>query len=281
MANFFSSTQKQPTIHSPPPLLHRASITEDYDVSQTVLGTGTNGQVLLCTSKKSRKKYALKILRNIDLECSREVQLHLMAHRSDLVVKIEDVYENVIDGTHCLLVVMQYMEGGTLFDCIRKRSFTEPEAAAIGRKLVASTAHLHGMNLAHRDLKPENFLFESNSLNSALKLTDFGLAEKVTSPNMLHERCGTGYYMAPEILRGDKYDKLCDMWSLGVILYILLCDYPPFDSSSGNAISRSMVQRILHCQYTYPPEKGCHISREAKALISQLLNTNPDERITV
>ena len=281
MATFVSGTQKQPTTPSQLPIVHSNPITEDYDVLQTVLGTGRSGKVLLCTSKKSKKKYALKVLRNTNMESSQEVQLHLMSYRRDCIVKIEDVYENMSDGQPSLLVVMEYMEGGNLCSRVRKQSFTEPQAAAIARQIVVAVAHLHALNVAHRDLKLENFLFESHSLDSPLKLTDFGLAAKVTSPKMLQGRHGSGYYYAPEVLRMDKYDKSCDMWSLGVILYILLCRYPPFNSSSGVALSPSMERKILHCQYSFPPRQWGDISSEAKALISQLLNTNPDERLRV
>ena len=281
MARFFGYTPKQLIVHTPPPLLRRYPITEDYDVSPTVLGTGSNGQVLLCTSRKSRRQCALKILRRSNLASLQEVHLHIMAYRSDCIVKIEDVYDNMWYGIPSLLVVMEYMAGGTLRQRIQKQSLAEPQAAAIVKQIVRAVAHLHGMNVAHRDLKLENFLFENQSLDSPLKLTDFGFAEKVTSPNMLRGTCGTAYYIAPEILRGDKYDKSCDMWSLGVIIYMLICGRAPFYPSHGKMPTPSMGYRILHCQYPYPPELRDHISNEAKALISQLLKTHPAERLPV
>ena len=281
MATFVSGTQKQPMIPSSPPPSHKYPITEDYDLSQTVLGTGANGRVLLCTSRKSRRQCALKTLRKSKLEISQEVSLHIMAYRSDCIVKIEELYDNTSDGKPSLLVVMEYMAGGSLRERIQKQPLAEPQAAAIVKQIVRAVAHLHGMNVAHRDLKLENFLFENQSLDSPLKLTDFGTAAKVTSPSMLHGRCGTRGYMAPEVLRGGKHDKSCDMWSLGVIIYKVLCGRPPFYPSSTNTSFSSLEQKILHGQFTYPPEQWSNISSEAKALISQLLNTNPDERLSV
>ena len=250
------------------------NITLDYDISSTVLGTGENGRVLSCTLKATKKTYALKILGDA-LASRREVELHWQACGNNYIVDIKDVYENIIDGRLYVLLVLEHMGGGELFDRIKTQSFTEQQAATIAQQIVAAVSHLHRMNVAHRDLKPENLLFKDHSLDSPLKLADFGFAKEVPPGTMLQDQCYTLYYAAPEVLRGDEYDISCDMWSLGVILYILLCGYPPFNDGSG------LKQRIVAGQYTYPSAEWSHISLEAKGLISQLLNTDPNDRMSV
>lgn len=133
--------------------------------------------------------------------------------------------------------------------------------------ICCAVAHLHGMDIAHRDLKPENLLFSSpdTAAGAVLKLTDFGFA-KETSPvnnSLLQTPCYTPYYVAPEVLSQVRYDKSCDMWSLGVICYILLCGYPPFYSNHGLAISPGMKKRIRAGQYDFPKAEwaGTPLSR--------------------
>ncbi|XP_065199186.1 MAP kinase-activated protein kinase 2-like [Sycon ciliatum] len=281
--SFITNLWKQPKITRPVRSLRpkKNAITDDYVLSKTVLGVGVNGKVLACTSKKTGEKHALKVLRDVP-KARREVDLHWRACVSDYIVDIVDVYENSFGGQKCLLVVMECMEGGELFTRIQEHSehpFTEREAASVARQICAALSHLHHLNLAHRDLKPENLLYKSKARDSVLKLTDFGFAKEVTSK--MQTPCYTPYYVAPEVLGPEKYDKSCDMWSLGVILYILLCGYPPFYSASGAAISPGMKRRIRLGQYTYPDAEWKSVSSEVKQMISGLLRTDPAERLSM
>uniref|UniRef100_A0A1I8FPN5 non-specific serine/threonine protein kinase n=1 Tax=Macrostomum lignano TaxID=282301 RepID=A0A1I8FPN5_9PLAT len=113
-------------------------------------------------------------------------------------------------------------------------------------------------NIAHRDLKPENLLYTSPDPEAKLKLTDFGFAKEVGATKSLGTPCYTPYYV--EVLGPEKYDKSCDLWSLGVITYILLCGYPPFYSKSGLAISPGMKIRIRNGQYSFPSADWKHVS---------------------
>ncbi|XP_015669613.1 MAP kinase-activated protein kinase 3-like [Protobothrops mucrosquamatus] len=176
------------------------------------------------------------------------------------------------------------MEGGELFTRIQERgdqAFTEKEASEIMRDIGTAIQHLHGMNIAHRDVKPENLLYTSKEKESVLKLTDFGFAKETTIQNALQTPCYTPYYVAPEVLGPEKYDKSCDMWSLGVIMYILLCGFPPFYSNTGQAISPGMKRRIRMGQYGFPNPEWAEVSDEAKQLIRLLLKTDPTERMTI
>ncbi|XP_030641118.1 MAP kinase-activated protein kinase 2-like [Chanos chanos] len=258
-------------------------ITEDYKLTGLVLGLGINGKVLEIVQKSSGVKYALKMLQDSP-KARREAELHCRASACQRIVQIADVYENFYQGKKCLLLVMEYMDGGELFSRIQARgeqAFTEREASDIMRSIGEAIEFLHAINIAHRDLKPENLLYTSRQPDAELKLTDFGFAKETTAQNSLATPCYTPYYVAPEVLGPEKYDKSCDMWSLGVIMYILLCGYPPFYSNNGLAISPGMKKRIRNGQYEFPDPEWADVSSEAKQLIRCLLNTDPTERMTI
>uniref|UniRef100_T1IP72 non-specific serine/threonine protein kinase n=1 Tax=Strigamia maritima TaxID=126957 RepID=T1IP72_STRMM len=257
-------------------------ITDDYRITSNVLGLGINGKVVECYNKVTGGKFALKVLRD-STKARREVDLHWRASNCKHIVNVIDVYENTHAGNKCLLVVMECMEGGELFQRIQDRAegaFTEREAAEIIRDICKAVAHLHAMNIAHRDLKPENLLYTYRGNTGILKLTDFGFA-KETCFNSLQTPCYTPYYVAPEVLGPEKYDKSCDMWSLGVVMYILLCGFPPFYSNHGLAISPGMKKRIRTGQYDFPTPEWQNVSQDAKELIRGLLRTEPTQRFTI
>lgn len=267
-----------------PPLMPKSTpIILEYTISDKVLGLGINGKVVECFNKKTGQKYALKVLTDCQ-KARREVELHWRASNCKHIVNLIDVFENSYAGKRCLLVVMECMEGGELFQRIQERAegaFTEREAAEVIRNICKAVAHLHRMNIAHRDLKPENLLFSKADLTGILKLTDFGFAKETNSFNTLKTPCYTPYYVAPEVLGPEKYDKSCDMWSLGVIMYILLCGFPPFYSNHGLAISPGMKKRIRAGQYDFPNPEWKNVSQDAKDLIRGLLRTDPDKRFSI
>ncbi|KAL5013775.1 hypothetical protein ScPMuIL_008045 [Solemya velum] len=261
----------------------KTPVADEYRITGTVLGLGINGKVIECFSKKTGGKCALKILRDVP-KARREVDLHWRASGCRHIVRVIDVFENHYGGQRCLLVIMECMEGGELFSRIQERAdsaFTEREAAEIISEVAKAIQHLHSMNIAHRDLKPENLLYSKKSRDGIMKLTDFGFAKEINSFKSLQTPCYTPYYVAPEVLGPEKYDKSCDMWSLGVIMYILLCGYPPFYSNHGAAISPGMKKRIRNGQYEFPNPEWNRVSKEAKDLIRGLLKTVPEERLTI
>ncbi|CAG5982521.1 MAP kinase-activated protein kinase 2 isoform 1-T3 [Menidia menidia] len=271
-------------IHPRPNLqIKKNAITDDYKVTSQVLGLGINGKVLEIFQKKTGDKYALKILQDCP-KARREVELHWRASPCANIVRIVDVYENLYQCKKCLLIVMECMDGGELFSRIQDRgdqAFTEKEASDIMKSIGEAIQYLHAVNIAHRDVKPENLLYSSKRPTALLKLTDFGFAKETTTHNSLLTPCYTPYYVAPEVLGPEKYDKSCDMWSLGVIMYILLCGYPPFYSNHGLAISPGMKRRIRMGQYEFPNPEWSDVSEEAKQLIRTLLKTEPTQRMTI
>ncbi|XP_061731228.1 MAP kinase-activated protein kinase 3 [Nerophis ophidion] len=263
--------------------IKRHSVTDDYKISSQVLGLGINGKVLQCFNRKTGEKCALKILYDSP-KAKREVELHWRVSGGPHIVPILNLYENMHQGKKCLLIIMECMEGGELFSRIQARgdqAFTEKEASEIMRDIGSAIEFLHNINIAHRDIKPENLLYTSKHKNAILKLTDFGFAKETSQHNPLQTPCYTPYYVAPEVLGPEKYDKSCDMWSLGVIMYILLCGFPPFYSNTGQAISPGMKRRIRMGQYEFPKPEWADVSQEGKDLINQLLKTDPNERMTI
>merc|ERR1719222_1872973 len=248
-------------------------ITDVYKISSNVLGLGINGKVVECFDSAG-EKYALKVLKD-NVKSRREIDLHW---RASGCVHIENTYQ----GQKCLLVVMECMSGGELFNRIQERqSFNEREAAEIVKDICVAVKFLHDMNIAHRDLKPENLLYTRKDNLGVLKLTDFGFAKETHTRDTLQTPCYTPYYVAPEVLGPEKYDKSCDIWSLGVIMYILLCGFPPFYSNHGLAISPGMKKRIRSGQYEFPKPEWENISKDAKSLIQGMLKTDPTIRLSI
>lgn len=261
----------------------RIPVTDDYEITKQVLGLGINGKVVECFNRATRVKYALKIL--IDsVKARREVNLHWRASGCRHIVNIIDVYENKYNNNNCLFVVMECMEGGELFQRIQDRTegaFTEREAAQVMHEICIAVKYLHDNDIAHRDLKPENLLYTKTGPLGILKLTDFGFAKETLVKDTLQTPCYTPYYVAPEVLGTEKYDKSCDIWSLGVIMYILLCGFPPFYSNHGLAISPGMKNRIKTGQFTFPNPEWLNVSQSAKDLINGMLMVDPAKRLTI
>jgi len=258
------------------------SITNDYTISSRTLGVGINGKVVECFCKKTHQKYALKALRK-SAKAFREVSLHWKVRTHDNIVNVIDVYENTFSGTKCYLMVMECMEGGELFERIQSKGdngFTEKEASKITRQICEALLVLHNSNIAHRDVKPENLLYLSKDIKATLKLTDFGFASEIIA-GQLKTPCFTPYYAAPEVLGPEKYDMSCDMWSLGVIIYILLCGYPPFHTEGGAPMSPGMKKKIRQGDYNFPDPEWTYVSASAKGLIRGLLCTDVLKRLDI
>lgn len=257
-----------------------------YHIDPRVLGTGHHGSVRECVDRATGQRFAVKSIRKSDPAVkpgglAREIMLlQEMKHRS--IVEIVDVFEDA-GYVH---IVTDLCSGGELFDKICEKSsntdngavcFAEEEAARIMHQILTAVSYMHKKGVAHRDIKPENILFETTDNDSPVKIIDFGLSRKHSSESAhMSTIVGTPYYIAPEVLR-QSYDKSCDIWSCGVIAYILLCGYPPFNGSNNDETHRS----ILKGQYYFPARDWKDASIEAMDFIVRMLQIDPQNRMTV
>ncbi|VDL78314.1 unnamed protein product [Nippostrongylus brasiliensis] len=237
---------------------HTHLITEDYVVSHEIIGIGESGKVMACYNKDTNEKFALKVLRD-GPKARREIGLHYLTSAHENVVTIHDIYENTFDGVKCLLMVVEFLEGGDLL-----------KVGEIIKQIGAAVQHLHDMNIAHRDIKLENILCSSTGDDCVYKLGDYGFAKRPERNVLMESPCCTPFYAPPEVLSRERYDKSCDMWSLGVAMYILLCGYPPFYSMKGLALSPGMRNRIAKGYYAFPPEEWDHVSQSSKRIQIQV-----------
>ena len=192
--------------------------------------------------------------------------------KHEYIIRLYDFFSE--PATYYL--VMERMSGGELFDrIVAKAYYSEKEARDVCKIVLEAVAYLHDNNVAHRDLKPENLLLLSESDDSQVKIADFGFAKKVVAPQSLTTQCGTPGYVAPEILEGTPYDTRADMWSVGVILYILLGGYPPFIENN----QRDLFRKIRRGEYEFHEEYWGTVSSDAKNLISSLLTVDIAKRL--
>ena len=188
------------------------------------------------------------------------------------IIRLYDFFEEPVN----YYLVMEKMTGGELFDrVVAKAYYNEKEARDTCQIILEAVGYCHRHDIAHRDLKPENLLLVSDDNDSAVKIADFGFAKKVLTPKSLSTQCGTPGYVAPEILEGTPYDTKADMWSVGVILYILLGGYPPFIENN----QRELFRKIRRGDFEFHEEYWGAISADAKDLISSLLTVDPTKRL--
>lgn len=192
---------------------------------------------------------------------------------------VRQLHEVLSTPTH-LYIIIELATGGELFDrIIQKGHYTEADAAEVTRQIASALRYMHENGVAHRDLKPENVLYADTSAGAQVKVTDFGLA-KVTEADtydVMRTAVGTPGYVAPEILTEDEYGPEVDVWSLGVILYILLCGFPPFHDNN----MQKLFQKITKGQFSFPSPAWDNISQEAKKLVQRMLIVDPAQRISV
>ena len=192
---------------------------------------------------------------------------------SEHVVKLIDVF----DDAKCVHIIQELCEGGELFYQIQKQAhFSERDAAAIVKQVASALFHLHAADIVHRDVKPENLLYSNTGANALLKISDFGLSHITGQKDPMVGLFGTMDYIAPEVLRERHFVKAGDMWSLGVILYILLSGTAPF---RGNSVKEKYT-RILTNTYALTGGLWDAVSESAKDLVRKLMHNDPGQRLT-
>ena len=260
---------------------HHSNILNDYYIFPTVLGKGHYGCVRECMHRKTKHFYAVKSIEKLKIgrldHLQREVYLLSKIHHRG-IMKMVDIFEDV-EFVH---IVTEKYVGGELFDKIidyttDEGCFDEIDAATIIKSLLEAVAYLHRNGIVHRDIKPENVLFVSEDEEDlTVKLIDFGLSRRHKKGDAyMSNPVGTAYYMSPELLKG-KYDQSCDVWSTGIVVYILLCGYPPFNGDTDPDIFEAIKQASFH----FPSQAWGHVSPEAKDFIKCLLRKDPRKRFT-
>lgn len=234
----------------------------------SILGTGTYGEVRLCYHRENNEKRAVKIFKK-ELYNSKSKRSKLMSEVSVLksldhpnIIRVYEYFEDL----KRMYIVMEYCSGGELFEeIIRRKNFNEANAAQIMIQIFSVLSYIHSKNIVHRDLKPENILLEEQHDVLNIKIIDFGTAITIKGKTIAG-MIGTPYYIAPEVILGE-YDFKADIWSSGVILYILLSGYPPFPGNTDSEI----LSRISTSALTFPREIWEKISTEAIEFIKKLV----------
>lgn len=246
------------------------------------LGQGSYGKVFQVKNKitgetRACKQLAIKHIQNYEKFMLEINILSKMDHPN--IIKLYEVFED----KRYVYLVMEECTGGELFDKIIDRLqndsiFTEKEAAKIFKQMMMAIAYCHKEGICHRDLKPENLLLLNKKDDTNIKIIDFGLSnifiDKKGVEIKMTSKVGTAYYVSPEVLSGN-YDKSCDIWSAGVILYILLCGDPPFNGANDNDI----YKKIKTKKFGYTNPLWTNVSNDAKELINMMLS-DPDVRPT-
>lgn len=277
-----------------------------YRLTGEVLGAGAYASVQTCVNIYTDIEYAVKIIEKIPghsrSRVFKEIEtFHFCGGHKNIIQLLEYFEED-----DRFYLVFEKVDGGPLLAHIQQRiCFTENEASMIIKELASAIQFLHKKGIAHRDLKPENILCQSKNHLFPIKICDFDLGSGIkfnstlTSPVSTPELLtpvGSAEFMAPEVVEAfigeaSSYDKRCDLWSLGVIMYILLCGYPPFYGKCGNDCGWENGEACTDCQdslfmriqegiYDFPDSEWAFISDEAKDLIGNLLVKDASHRYT-
>lgn len=248
---------------------------EDKYFLKELLGTGAFSVVRLAESKERvGQMYAIKIIDKKALkgkEDSLENEIKVLRRlQHPNIVQLLETYEDKSK----VYLVMELVTGGELFDrIVEKGSYTEKDASDLIRQVLEAVEYMHEQGVVHRDLKPENLLYYSPEEESKIMISDFGLS-KMEDSGIMATACGTPGYVAPEVLAQKPYGKAVDVWSIGVISYILLCGYPPFyDENDAN-----LFAQILKGEFEFDSPYWDEISDSAKDFIRQLMCVNVEKR---
>jgi serine/threonine protein kinase len=260
-----------------------SSCSEFYDIhGRNKLGKGSYGSVYLATHRITRDERAVKVM-NVD----RVTSYYLRKLHTEICILKEVDHPNIIKlqdvffGRRSVYLVTDLCRGGELYELLTSGKnqgfvFREDRAGKLMNDMMSSVKYLHSLGIVHRDLKLENFLFEGSSSNSSLILIDFGLSKHYDSIERMRQRVGSCYYTAPEVLSGD-YDERCDIWSLGVICYMLLSGTPPFFGKTPEEIHNSTLTK----EAEFPAKRFRHVSHIALDFMRRLLVKDPNRRITL
>ncbi|XP_067008187.2 calcium/calmodulin-dependent protein kinase type IV [Anabrus simplex] len=255
---------------------HSGRRMEDDYILGDIIGRGASSTVYKCLYK-GKTEWACKVFKKgrLNRKMFQSEIGELLKLRHPNIVHLRDVFE--IESE--VQLVLELVSGEELFERIAGcGQYTERDAAAAVRQVLGALQYLHSKGIIHHDIKPENILYETEDENSRLKLTDFGLNKVLHNGHLaMNTLRGTIGYCAPEILLNKESDSPVDLWSLGVIIYIMLCGFEPFWDDTGEM---AMFQRITECELNFPSPWWDEISDSAKDLITKFLQLEPSKRPT-
>ncbi|CAD7954364.1 unnamed protein product [Amoebophrya sp. A120] len=255
----------------------QGGLLEWYEVETKAMGTGTYGSVVKAVEKKTKTVRACKAMarKNIKNEKRFREEIDLMKRLDHPnIIRLFETFEDHKN----IYLILELCTGGELFDAIVSAGFLmEKDGAVLIKQMLAAIYYLHENKIMHRDLKPENFLFYNKEKGAPLKVIDFGLGAKFEKGDRMTTKAGTPYYVAPQVLKGD-YNEKCDIWSIGVIMFILLSGYPPFYGEKDSEI----LQKVRKGKFSFPTEAedGVEFSGGAKDLITKMLTYAEDDRMS-
>mmetsp|Transcript_18584 Transcript_18584/g.43057 ORF Transcript_18584/g.43057 Transcript_18584/m.43057 type:complete len:518 (+) Transcript_18584:19-1572(+) len=244
------------------------------------LRSGSYGTVYVTKHRESGEEFAVKVIDRTKLKKKSDDEgilreVHVMKALIDIpgVVRLVDFFVKPNE----FHIVQLYARGGDVFDRLSQRqTYTERDARDLARELLTAIQAMHARNYIHRDLKPENLLLTDAMDDADILVADFGFAKQLPATGGLHTRCGTPAFVAPEILIGAEYRERADNWSVGVLLFLLLGGYPPFQDQNH----RGLFRKIRAADFCFHDTYWKHISVECKSMISSLLVVNPEHRAT-
>ena len=242
------------------------------------MGSGAFGEVCLCLHKETQSQRAVKVLRKNLLDPK---EMEMLKNEITILKDLDHpnivkMYEFLEDEKR-IYIVTEICKGGELFDEILSRSkFDERDASIVMRQLLYAINYCHKKKIVHRDLKPENMLLEQDRDLEKIKVVDFGTSLVFDESRNLDEKLGTAYYIAPEVIK-KKYNEKCDLWSCGVIMYILLSGEPPFNDPRAD--NEAIMKKVEGGKYDIKSGVWQSISKEAKDLVKKLLTYDPADRI--
>ena len=258
-------------------IANHGSLAVNYDIDRKI-GSGTFGKVYEVTYRPLNQKRAMKVVKKDTINYQDDAQKFLK--EIEMLTQLDHpniikIYEYYVDELN-YYVITELARGGELYEQIYTlKNFKEEHAAIIMHQIISAVCYMHSKGIVHRDLKPENIMLESTDDDLTIKIIDFGTSNYYNKKEKLSLKVGTPYYIAPEILKGTYNDK-CDMWSLGVIMYILLSGTPPFYGPDDQTI----LSRVKEGQYTMDIPEFDRVSDEAKDLIKKLPTYDPEKRIS-
>jgi len=259
---------------------------DQYEVDEAnYLGTGKFSVVHLCWRKyQPEKRYALKVINTRPddhqslTRIYEEINIMRVLGNHPAIIQLVDMDESV---NNTIRLVLELCEGGELYDRIQQKQFYgEQEAKILIKNLLEAVAFIHSKGIMHRDLKPENILLASKVSNTDVKVSDFGLA-KISKdyPRRLprsHSICGSDFYLAPEVIKQEEYGREIDIWSVGVVSYVVLSGSLPFFHNVLHKLYRQIVERDL----SFPEQAWKSVAKGAQDFILRLLQTRPGDRLT-